>query len=93
MKNIILNDIEYDVVKDDQMCLDVNKLKEKCTDYFTSFDYILGDYAYNHLRLKGFYDSKNPNCKAINNIDFLDDYLKNYCAYGCSYFLLKKNSK
>ena len=26
----------------------------------------------------------------LNDIKDLDDYIKNYCAYGCHYFLLKK---
>lgn len=93
MQKIILNDLEYEIVKDDKNCLDLEKLKSKCTDYFIGFDYILGDFAYNNLRLKGFYDQNNPNCKEINNINSLEDYLKNYCAYGCSYFLLKKLKK
>jgi uncharacterized protein YutD len=60
------------------------------TDYFEPYDYIFGDYAYDKLRLKGYYDSNNRSKKEINDIKGLDDYIKNYCAYGCRYFLLKK---
>ena len=60
------------------------------TDYFEPNDYIFGDYAYDKLRLKGYYDSNNRSKKEINDIKGLDDYIKNYCAYGCRYFLLKK---
>ena len=62
-------------------------------DYFLPFDYILGDYAYDKLRLKGFYDSNNKKVKDFNNINNLDDYIKKYCAYGARIFVLKKLKK
>ena len=60
------------------------------TDYFEPYDYIFGDYAYDKLRLMGYYGSNSKNKNEINDIKGLDDYIKNYCAYGCRYFLLKK---
>lgn len=90
MKKIVLNENEYEVVKDENKVIVEQELIEKCTDYFEPFDYILGDYAYNKLRLKGFYEKNNPLVTEINNIEGLEDYVKNYCAYGAKYFLLKK---
>ena len=66
------------------------KLEEMITDYFDKFDYIFGDIAYDKLRLKGFCDSNNKDKTKINDIKFLEDYIENYCAYGCKWFLLKK---
>ncbi|MEG0994901.1 MAG: YutD-like domain-containing protein [Bacilli bacterium] len=60
------------------------------TDYFYDYDYILGDYAYDRLRLKGFYEESNAKVSKINCIIEKENYLKNYCAYGAKYFLLKK---
>lgn len=60
------------------------------TDYFIDFDYILGDYSYGKVRLKGFYDDNNKKVKKINNIKDLDKYIKEYCAPGSKTFLLKK---
>ena len=68
-------------------------LKTATTDYYSDFDYIVGDWAYGKLRLKGFYEAKNKNCKEYNNITKVDDYIKNNCAYGCKYFILKKIEK
>lgn len=90
MKKIVLNENEYEVIKDENKVIVEQELIEKCTDYFEPFDYILGDYAYNKLRLKGFYEKNNPLVTEINNIEGLEDYVKNYCAYGAKYFLLKK---
>ncbi len=90
MKNIILNEKEYEVVSNDKDCLNVEELKEKYTDYFEGFDYVFGDYAYEKLRLKGFYESNNKKASKINDIKYLDDYKKNYCSYGARTFLIKK---
>lgn len=91
MKEIIINDVKYTVKKDYNDAIDVEEIKAKMTDYFLDFDYIVGDWSYSKLRLKGFYEANNKNVKDINNINNLDDYLTNYCAYGCKYFVLKKD--
>ncbi|MEG1495141.1 MAG: YutD-like domain-containing protein [Bacilli bacterium] len=90
MKNIVLNENEYELIQKNKEVFDSEIVKEKCTDYFAEFDYIFGDYAYDKLRLKGFYDETNDNVKDINNIKYLNQYIENYCAYNCGYFLLKK---
>lgn len=90
MKKIEINDIEYEIVKDEGNCINKEELMEKITDYFDPYDYIFGDYAYEKVRLKGYYDSKNKKTTEINNIKYLDDYIKNYCSYGAKYFLIKK---
>ena len=90
MKKVVINKVEYEVVRNEQDCLDTSILEEKITDYFDPYDYIFGDYAYEKVRLKGFYESNNKNANKINDIKNLDDYIKNYCSYGSKTFLLKK---
>ncbi len=87
---ITINNQTYEVVRNVKDALNEAELKEKLTDYFDNFDYVLGDYAYGKLRLKGFNEETNKNCKSYNNIANVDTYLKENCAYGCHYFLLKK---
>ena len=90
MKKIKINDSEYELVKNEGECFNYDQLVEKTTDYFDDYDYIFADYAYEKIRLKGFYESKNKKAKEINDIANLDNYITNYCAYGAKYFLLKK---
>lgn len=90
MKKVMINGVEYEVIRNDDDCLDTSILEEKITDYFDSYDYIFGDYAYEKVRLKGFYESNNKNVTRINDIKYLEDYIKNYCSYGSRVFLLKK---
>ena len=90
MKKIIINEKEYEVVENDNDCINEEELSEKLTDYFDDYDYIFGDYAYEKVRLKGYYDSKNKKAKRINDIKYLDEYIRDFCSYGCKVFLLKK---
>lgn len=93
MKKIVLDNIEYELIKDYKNVFNLQEMTEKFTDYFYNFDYILGDYSYDKLRLKGFYDKNNSNVNEINNYDNIDKYLKDYCSYECGYFILKKCHK
>lgn len=88
-KVIDINDFKYEIIEDNDG-FDLEVVKEKLTDYFEPYTYIVGDWAYNKLRLKGFYDSNEENCNKTNNINDLNKYLENNCAYGCKWFELKK---
>lgn len=92
MKNnsILLEDKEYEIIEDVRDGLDLDELKNKFTDFFYPYDYIVGDWAYGKLRLKGFYDDKNPIKKDINNIKNLKKYIDENCAFNCKYFVVKK---
>ena len=81
---------QYELVKNYKDGFRIEDLEGKITEYFDGFDYIFGDYAYGKVRLKGFNDKSNKYYKPINDISILDDYIKNNCAYECSYFLLKR---
>ncbi len=90
---IILNENEYEVIKDYKDAFNNEDINNLYTDYFKGYDYILGDYAYNKLRLKGFCDKENELFNDINDYSKIDDYIKNECAYECKYFILKKIEK
>ncbi|MBR3661512.1 MAG: YutD family protein [Bacilli bacterium] len=92
-KEIQLENNNYVVLENKNDCLNMEELKNKYTDYFIDYDYILGDYAYNKLRLKGFCDKINKKFNNINDINTKDEYLKDLCAYQCNYFLIKKIKK
>ena len=90
MKSLNINDVKYEVIENVNDAIDIELLKDKITDYFNEFDYIVGDYAYNKLRLKGFNDKNNKHFKSINDINNLHKYIDEYCAYGCKWFCIKK---
>lgn len=89
-KEIIVNDTKYELIKNYRDAFNEEEFAKCYTDYFYDYDYIVGDIAYNKLRLKGFYDSTNKKVNKINNYKNLDNYLHDYCAVGCKYFIIKK---
>ena len=46
MTTIKINDIEYEVVRNDNKCINEEELSVKISDYFDNFDYIVGDFSY-----------------------------------------------
>lgn len=90
MKKIVINDKEYELIKNYKDGFDLEEVKSLLTDFFDMYDYIAGDWAYNKLRLKGFMESNNPKVKKINDIKLFDVYIDKNCAKNCRYFLIKK---
>ena len=84
-----MNDQEFKLIKDNNGFYK-EEVESKLTDYFDEYDYIVGDWSYGKLRLKGFCDKNNKLFKDINDITKVDDYIKNLCAYECKYFIIKK---
>ena len=92
MKELLINNTKYYIKKNVKDALDNADLEEKLTDYYKDYDFIVGDWAYGKLRLKGFNKKDNPNYKEINAEKNIKDYITNYCAYDCRYFILEKES-
>ena len=90
MKQVEINGHTYEIVRNDEDCFDYDTVVERVTDYFDDYDYIFGDIAYEKVRLKGYYDSKNKKAKRINDIKYLEEYIRDFCSFGCKVFLLKK---
>ena len=93
MKKVLLDNIEYQLLDNVRDAFVLDDIKNIFTDYFYEYDYVVGDYAYSKLRLKGFYESTSKQVKDFNNINNLNNYIKNQCAYNCQYFVLKRISK
>ena len=90
MNLVIINDIKYKLITDYKDGFDKEEVAKKLTDYFYGYDYIIGDWAYSKLRLKGFCKKENKLFKEINDFENKNEYLKNNCAYNCRYFILEK---
>ncbi|HHX16901.1 MAG TPA: YutD family protein [Mollicutes bacterium] len=89
-KVVTIDNYRYSIIKNYKDGFSEEEFKTRLTDYFYDYDYILGDWAYGKLRLKGFYDPKNSKVKEINNYKNIKKYIKDYCAYECKYFIAKK---
>ncbi|AQQ52697.1 YutD family protein [Planococcus lenghuensis] len=90
---IVLNDWEYEVIEDYREGFEEEALKARYSEILEKYDYILGDWGYGQLRLKGFFEDNSPKSAYDTKISTLQDYLYEYCNFGCSYFVLKKTEK
>lgn len=69
---------------------DAEKLEQRFSDIFDKYDYIVGDWGFEQLRLKGFFSVSRKKMQSENKIDRLEDYINEYCNYGCAYFVLRR---
>lgn len=84
---------EYELIEDYKEAFQEEVFKERYSDILARYDYIVGDWGYNQLRLKGFFDDKNQKATFDTKISTLQDYLYEYCNFGCAYFVLHKSGK
>ena len=66
---------------------------ERYSEILTKYDYIVGDWGYGQLRLKGFFDDQNQKASFDTKISTVSEYLYEFCNFGCAYFILKKTKK
>ncbi|MDL4839950.1 YutD family protein [Aquibacillus rhizosphaerae] len=83
----------YEIIVNHKDGFDKEKIDERYSDILNKYDFIVGDWGYDQLRLKGFYDDQNPKASFDSKISTLDDYLYEYCNFGCAYFVIKRMDK
>jgi uncharacterized protein YutD len=64
--------------------------RERFSEVLERFDYIVGDWGYNQLRLRGFYRDGHPRATKESSISSFVDYINEYCNFGCAHFVLTK---
>ena len=79
----------YDLVENYHEGFNAERLGERFSQILTKYDYIVGDWGYDQLRLRGFYEIGSKKGSPYQSIERLDDYLYEYCNFGCAYFILK----
>ncbi|AYC29970.1 YutD family protein [Paenisporosarcina cavernae] len=87
---IILDQTYYDVLENYRDAVKEEAIAERYSDILRKYDYIVGDWGYGQLRLKGFYDDSNHKATYDTKFSTFQDYLYEYCNFGCAYFILKK---
>lgn len=82
----------YQLVTNYRDGFNLEAFEQRYQDYFDKFDFIVGDWGYEQLRLRGFYQVNQRKVPRDQTINFLDDYLKEYCNFGCQYFVVAKDT-
>ncbi|WP_218033956.1 YutD-like domain-containing protein [Paenibacillus koleovorans] len=80
----------YEVVVDYRNAYNFEALRDRYSEVLERYDYIVGDWGYNQLRLKGFFKEANQKSTRDTTVAGLKDYLNEYCNFGCAYFVLER---
>ncbi|GAA5417771.1 uncharacterized protein YutD [Paraliobacillus ryukyuensis] len=83
----------YEVIEDKKSGFDIKAFEERYSEILSKYDFIVGDWGYEQLRLKGFYDDQNPKSSFDTKFSTVEDYLYEYCNFGCAYFIAKRIDK
>lgn len=83
------DDIDLLLLENVKNAFDVTVFTQRFSDILLKYDYIVGDWGNEQLRLKGFYKEEMQGKTKTPYIGYLDDYLKEYCNFGCAYFVLE----
>ncbi|USB32572.1 YutD family protein [Paenibacillus sp. YPG26] len=87
---IQVNGKSYEVIQENRNGWDPEAFKQRYSDVLERYDYIIGDWGYNQLRLKGFYRDNHPKVNKDSSISGIMDYINEYCNFGCPYFVLQR---
>lgn len=83
----------FELIEDYRESFDEERFSARYSDILDKYDYVVGDYGYDQLRLKGFYKDSNKKSDIGKQFSNIQDYLLEYCNFGCPYFVLKHLSK
>ena len=80
----------YELIENNKEGWDPEAFEEKYCDILDKYDYIVGDWGYSQLRLAGLYKNNRQGATEETKIKALEDYIIEYCNFGCPYFVLEK---
>ncbi|GAK48004.1 hypothetical protein LOSG293_170060 [Secundilactobacillus oryzae JCM 18671] len=85
--HFLINNHTYELVSDPANSFDEHEFIDRFSTVFSKYDYIVGDWGFGQLRLKGFF-ADDKNVPAADQISGLQDYLFEYGNYGAGYFVI-----
>lgn len=87
---VVVQGYGYEVVEDVKNGWVEDEFKSRYSEILHKYDYIVGDWGYNQLRLRGFFEDRNRKSTHDTKISTLPEYVIEYCNFGCAYFVVKK---
>lgn len=88
--NFLIGERAYRLVVDHREAFNLEALGERYSEILNRYDYIVGDWGYEQLRLKGFFKDSHKKTAPELKISTLEDYLYEFCNFGCAYFVVEK---
>ena len=83
-----INGQSFVLVDNYRDALDIEALADRYMDILDIYDFVVGDWSYEQLRLKGFFADDAKIGSLEQKIKHLPDYLLEYGSFGAAYFVL-----
>jgi len=81
-KTILVDEVHYQIIEDYRNGFNIEAFNERYNDIFERYDYIVGDWGHEKLRLKGFFKHSHKLATPDRDIDYLQEYILEYCNFG-----------
>ncbi|PNZ30765.1 Putative cytosolic protein [Staphylococcus petrasii] len=79
----------FELIEDYRDCFDEELFASRYSDILDKYDFVVGDFGYDQLRLKGFYKDSNKKAEISKRFSSIQDYILEYCNFGCPYFVVR----
>lgn len=83
-KTILVDEVHYQIIEDYRNGFNIEAFNERYNDIFERYDYIVGDWGHEKLRLKGFFKHSHKLATPDRDIDYLQEYILEYCNSAVS---------
>lgn len=80
----------YEIVQENRNGWNPEAFRDRYSEVLERYDFIVGDWGYSQLRLKGFFRDNHQKATKDSNLSSMPDYINEYCNFGCAYFILEK---
>ncbi|WP_081419064.1 YutD family protein [Paenibacillus sp. Leaf72] len=80
----------YELVHENRNGWNQEAFRARYSEVLERYDYIVGDWGYSQLRLKGFFKDNHMKSTRDTMFSYASDYINEYCNFGCPYFVLEK---
>ncbi|WP_082083591.1 YutD family protein [Paenibacillus beijingensis] len=87
---ILIGGKSYELVHEHKNAWNPEVFRERYSEVLDRYDFIIGDWGYNQLRLKGFFRDNHPKATKDSAYSAIMEYVNEYCNFGCAYFVLEK---
>ncbi len=90
MALIHIGNKSFELLHENRNGWNLEAFRDRYSEVLDRYDYIIGDWGYNQLRLKGFFRDNTPKAPKDSLYSSMTDYVNEYCNFGCAYFVVEK---
>ncbi|MDR6226231.1 YutD family protein [Desmospora profundinema] len=90
MERLEIQGVTYELVKNHKNGWNPDAFQKRYSEVLDKYEFIVGDWGYGQLRLKGFFTDRHPRATRETKISHFEEYLHEFCNFGCAYFVLRR---